>query len=600
MEAKEVYNQDMTVDLEKGNCLLTREERNGMDVNSVTGHTRITREGSWDDLVSLKDDRSHHMSCCPSHCQDSVAKNGEAMSSEGEMKAGRSDNSVGDKEKKKRFKKPPRPPRPPTTSPLDPADQKLISELSELAVLKRARIERMKALKKMKNSKPASSIGNLVALIFTVIFCLFILWQGIPTGNLIADEIKHRKSLDCFKSNLSNDDRQESTPMAQAIAAGHLPVPNVQALAQTCNGSSEQVPERYIRTQEATAEEVVAGRAIPVVDLSKLLDPQWSEDELAKLGCACQMGFFQLINHGVPDEVVHNVRRDIAKFFKLPLEAKKEYAQVPESGGLQGYGQAFVFSETQKLDWSDMLYLVLRPMESRDMRFWPAQPPSFRNSVDRYSAESAKVVSSLLRFMAADMGVEPERLLELFRGQPQTMRVTYYPPCRQASKVLGLSPHTDACALTLLLHVNDVQGLQIRSNDGKWLNVEPMDGALVVSVGDLLEASKSPLFESDLPVNSELCLLSTYVLNLDERLLILSNGRYKSVEHRAVVHPNRERIAAALFHQVHPTTTVGPLPELVERGGVSRYRSVSHADFLKHFFSSKFDGRKSHLDHYRI
>ncbi|TVT96804.1 hypothetical protein EJB05_57972 [Eragrostis curvula] len=557
MQAKEVYNQDMTVDLEKGNCLLTREERNGMDVNSVTGHTRITREGSWDDLVSLKDDRSHHMSCCSSHCQDSVAKNGEAMSSEGEMKAGRSDNSVGDKEKKKRFKKPPRPPRPPTTSPLDPADQKLISELSELAVLKRARIERMKALKKMKNSKPASSIGNLGS-------------------------------------------RQESTPMAQAIAAGHLPVPNVQALAQTCNGSSEQVPERYIRTEEATAEEVVAGRAIPVVDLSKLLDLQWSEDELAKLGCACQLGFFQLINHGVPDEVVHNVRRDIAKFFKLPLEAKKEYAQVPESGGLQGYGQAFVFSETQKLDWSDMLYLVLRPMESRDMRFWPAQPPSFRNSVDRYSAESAKVVSSLLRFMAADMGVEPERLLELFRGQPQTMRVTYYPPCRQASKVLGLSPHTDACALTLLLHVNDVQGLQIRSNDGKWLNVEPMDGALVVSVGDLLEASKSPLFESDLPVNSELCLLSTYVLNLDERLLILSNGRYKSVEHRAVVHPNRERIAAALFHQVHPTTTVGPLPELVERGGVSRYRSVSHADFLKHFFSSKFDGRKSHLDHYRI
>jgi len=40
--------------------------------------------------------------------------------------------------------------------------------------------------------------------------------------------------------------------------------------------------------------------------------------------------------------------------------------------------------------------------------------------VDRYSAEAAKVVSRLLRFMAADMGVEPERLLELFGGQPQT------------------------------------------------------------------------------------------------------------------------------------------------------------------------------------
>jgi isopenicillin N synthase-like dioxygenase len=224
--------------------------------------------------------------------------------------------------------------------------------------------------------------------------------------------------------------------------------------------------------------------------------------------------------------VIQDVKRDIAEFFKLPLEARKVHAQLPD--GLEGYGQVFVFSETQKLDWSDMLYLMLRPVESRDMRFWPVQPPSFRSplmmcagrspaahsvspicwllqganlsvyresgyvcrsSVDRYSAEAAKVVSCLLRFMAVDMGVEPERLLELFGGQPQTMKVTYYPPCRQAGQVIGLSPHTDACAMTLLLHVNDVQGLQIRRGDGKWLAVEPLDGALTVFVGDVIEES---------------------------------------------------------------------------------------------------------------
>jgi len=56
--------------------------------------------------------------------------------------------------------------------------------------------------------------------------------------------------------------------------------------------------------------------------------------------------------------------------------------------------------------------------------------------------------------------------------------------------VIGLSPHTDACAaVTLLLHVNDVQGLQIRRDDGKWHAVEPLDGALIVRVGDIIEAS---------------------------------------------------------------------------------------------------------------
>jgi isopenicillin N synthase-like dioxygenase len=183
--------------------------------------------------------------------------------------------------------------------------------------------------------------------------------------------------------------------------------------------------------------------------------------------------------------VIQDVKRDMIEFFKLPLEAKKVHAQVP--GGLEGYGQAFVFSETQKLDWADMIYLMISPKESRDLRFWPTRPPSFRDSVDRYSAETAKVMACLLRFMAADLGVEPERLLEAFRGQPQSMRTTYYPPCRQAADVLGLSPHTDATGLALLLHVNDVQGLQIR-RDGKWHAVDPLDGAFVVSVGDILEA----------------------------------------------------------------------------------------------------------------
>lgn len=85
----------------------------------------------------------------------------------------------------------------------------------------------------------------------------------------------------------------------------------------------------------------------------------------------------QLINHGVPEQVICDLRKDISNFFKLPLEAKKVYSQLPNS--LEGYGQVFVMSEEQKLDWADMFYLVLRPNESRDMRFWPACPPSFRS-----------------------------------------------------------------------------------------------------------------------------------------------------------------------------------------------------------------------------
>ena len=50
----------------------------------------------------------------------------------------------------------------------------------------------------------------------------------------------------------------------------------------------------------------------------------------------------QLINHGVPDEVIGNVMKDVVGFIKQPLEAKKECAQQVDS--LEGYGQSFVVS----------------------------------------------------------------------------------------------------------------------------------------------------------------------------------------------------------------------------------------------------------------
>ena len=52
--------------------------------------------------------------------------------------------------------------------------------------------------------------------------------------------------------------------------------------------------------------------------------------------------------------------------------------------------------------------------------------------------------------------------------------------------MLGLSPHSDACGLTLLLQKKDVQGLQVK-RDVKWFAVDALDGAIIVNVGDILE-----------------------------------------------------------------------------------------------------------------
>ncbi|CAI0418409.1 unnamed protein product [Linum tenue] len=268
--------------------------------------------------------------------------------------------------------------------------------------------------------------------------------------------------------------------MALKEAGGSLPVPNVQQLAS----SSNDVPIRYIRP-ELELERVSSDDEyvqVPVIDMSKL---HADGDELAKLHSACRdWGFFQVINHGVANTMMMKMNADIQEFFNQSLHEKMECAQLPNT--IEGYGQAFVVSEEQKLDWGDMLFIIARPLDGRNMNIWPKVPSSFRATLDQYSTELEKLTSSLLSSMARNLGLEPGKLLSLFKEGMQGMRMNYYPPCKQATKVIGLAPHSDATGLTLLAQVNEVQGLQIK-RDGKWIPIDPIPGAFIVNVGDIIE-----------------------------------------------------------------------------------------------------------------
>ncbi|GJN09395.1 hypothetical protein PR202_ga27398 [Eleusine coracana subsp. coracana] len=130
-----------------------------------------------------------------------------------------------------------------------------------------------------------------------------------------------------------------------------LPVPSVQALVAATGGAD--VPPRYLRP-EAAADAVASDdeAEIPIIDFQRLLMD--SHEESARLHGACQeWGFFQLINHGIPHDVVEGMKAGVEGFFQQPAETKKQFAQ--ERGQLDGYGQLFVVSEDQKLDWADIL-----------------------------------------------------------------------------------------------------------------------------------------------------------------------------------------------------------------------------------------------------
>jgi isopenicillin N synthase-like dioxygenase len=75
--------------------------------------------------------------------------------------------------------------------------------------------------------------------------------------------------------------------------------------------------------------------------------------------------------------MVEKVKMEIQDFFNLPMSEKKKFWQTPQH--VEGFGQAFVVSEDQKLDWADMFYMVTLPKRSRMPHLFPQLPLPLRS-----------------------------------------------------------------------------------------------------------------------------------------------------------------------------------------------------------------------------
>ena len=66
--------------------------------------------------------------------------------------------------------------------------------------------------------------------------------------------------------------------------------------------------------------------------------------------------------------------------------------------------------------------------------------------------------------------------------------MNFYPPRPEPERVIGLSRHADISCITLLLECGDTPGLQVLK-DENWVNVEPVNGAIVVNLGHIMEVN---------------------------------------------------------------------------------------------------------------
>ncbi|KAE9465904.1 hypothetical protein C3L33_02178, partial [Rhododendron williamsianum] len=255
---------------------------------------------------------------------------------------------------------------------------------------------------------------------------------------------------------------------------------------------------------------------LPVINISSLHNPSLRPRVIEEIRVACEdLGFFQVINHGIPSTYANDAIDAATEFFNLPSEEKMHLASVD----------------------------VHKPI---------------REKMGNYAKAVQALQEQLMEAVLQSLGLKADYLHEDFEKGTQVMVVNCYPACPEPDLALGMPPHSDYGSLTIL--IQSQPGFEIMDKNNNWRPVPVIEGAaaLLVQVGDQME--------------------------------VISNGRYKSVLHRATLNKERTRISIASLHSLALEKKVGPAPELIDDEHPLAYNEGSFESFLDHISGN--DARK--------
>ncbi|KAJ4842945.1 hypothetical protein Tsubulata_030029 [Turnera subulata] len=283
----------------------------------------------------------------------------------------------------------------------------------------------------------------------------------------------------------------------------------------------------------------------PVVDLSPFTAGGGGDEDAKKkvirtIGDACaKHGIFQIINHGVPAEVIDRHLEYMRTFFAYPEEEKSKWKPKTDDLFYAGYINTSKVSQYKKEEIT-----INHPACTYNV--YPDNPPGFREDLLEafsYLSKTAVIIEGILNDY---LGLPPGFLKEYNNDRRQDIMASFH---YLASKdpdeeMLGVIGHQDASIVTVLIQ-DGTGGLEV-FEDGKWIEVTPAKGALAVNIGDPMQ--------------------------------VLSNGKLKSVEHRVVRPAGKDRYSVVFGHLVTIDKWMEPLPQLTINEA-PKYRGFTFGEY---------------------
>jgi isopenicillin N synthase-like dioxygenase len=247
---------------------------------------------------------------------------------------------------------------------------------------------------------------------------------------------------------------------------------------------------------------------VPVIELGGLRagDNDGSAVAAAALDRACrEIGFFAVSGHGIAPALLTAARTAGRAFFALP-EAEKHAIERPPARTSRGWSwvgdRALAYSLGNKTPPDLQESFAMGPLHgvpagmpsghpARSMyapNLWPSEPSDLRPICETLFAELEALSHLILQGFALALDLPRGFFAAFNRHDTSNMRLLHYPAPQGAplEGQLRAGEHSDYGSLTIL-DIEDVPGgLQIRGADGHWRDVQPVPGALVCNIGDMM------------------------------------------------------------------------------------------------------------------
>jgi len=243
---------------------------------------------------------------------------------------------------------------------------------------------------------------------------------------------------------------------------------------------------------------------LPVLDISDYLrDPGCSASRrfVDSIRDTCHgPGFFYLIGHGIAQHHNKDVLSIANRFFALP-EVEREALAIGNSAGFRGYTLLKNERTNGRIDWRDQIDIGPEEPEPvltiddppwqrlRGPNQWPKSLPIMSSIVGNWMEHMQPIGLALMRAIAESLELQANYFDSRMTPDPYTrVKIIRYPAQpEKGGSGQGLGLHNDTGIITMILQ-DDIPGLQVMS-EGRLVNVEPMPGAFVVNLGEMMQSA---------------------------------------------------------------------------------------------------------------